>query len=211
MGIREEKRKQRLSLLIQTEKKHWNEGRFYIAGMDEAGRGPLAGPVVAACAVMPHDRLILGVDDSKKLSEKRREDLYSKVTETALDWSVGIVDQNAIDQINILNAAKLAFARALDGLRVKPDHIYTDAMGIVTEIPYTSVVKGDSKIYCIAAASIIAKVTRDGIMRKYDEQYPNYGFAKHKGYGTKEHYDALRRYGVTDLHRKSFLKKFFEV
>lgn len=210
MGKREEAQREKLELLTSYERFHWEQQQM-IAGIDEAGRGPLAGPVVAACVVMPADDLILGIDDSKKISEKRREALYDIITEKAVDWSVGIVDHKVIDEINILNAARLSFEKALRGLKsVVPDHVYTDAMDIKTEIPYTSLIKGDAKVYTIAAASIIAKVTRDRMMRQYDEQYPEYLFAKHKGYGTKVHYEAIRKYGILEIHRKTFLRKILD-
>ncbi len=207
MGKREEKQKEKLVVMTEYEKFHWAKGQYLIAGIDEAGRGPLAGPVVAACVIMPKDDLILGIDDSKKISEKRREALYELIVEKAVDYSISVVDNNIIDEINILNAARMAFKNALNGLHVRPEHVYTDAMNLETEIPYTSLIKGDAKVYTIAAASILAKVTRDAIMRRYDEEYPQYLFAKHKGYGTKAHYDAIREYGILDIHRKTFLKK----
>ncbi|MDL2237271.1 ribonuclease HII [Christensenellaceae bacterium OttesenSCG-928-K19] len=206
---REEKLKRRLMEMTEYEKPHWGADE-HVAGIDEAGRGPLAGPVVAACVVMPPDDLILGVDDSKKISEKKREMLYDIITEKALDYAVCIIDERVIDEINILNAARRAFLGALNGLTLTPHHVYTDAMELETDFPCTAVVKGDAKIYTIAAASIIAKVTRDRIMAEFDKEYPEYHFAKHKGYGTKAHYEALEKYGVLPIHRKTFLKKILE-
>ncbi|MEA4853576.1 MAG: ribonuclease HII [Christensenella sp.] len=207
MGKREEKQREKLFLMTEYEKQHWQRKEYLIAGLDEAGRGPLAGPVVAACVIMPHDDLILGIDDSKKLSEKRREFLYDLILEKAVDYSIGVVDNKTIDEINILNAARKAFQMALDGLVVRPDFVYTDAMRIQTDLPYLSLVKGDAKVYTIAAASIVAKVTRDRMMLEYDKKYPEYYFAKHKGYGTKLHYEAIQKYGILEIHRRSFLKK----
>ncbi len=210
MGVREEKLQARLDEMTVIEKAHWNAGERYIAGLDEVGRGPLAGPVVVACVIMPPDRLVMGVDDSKKLSEKRRGKLYEQIVEVAIDYSVCCVDEKQIDEINILNATKQAFYGALAGMRVAPDHVYTDAMPMEIDMPCHPVVKGDSKIYSVAAASIVAKVTRDRIMQEYDEQYPGYQFAQHKGYGTKAHYEAIAQHGILDIHRKSFLKKILE-
>ena len=207
MGKREEKQREKLFLMTEYEKQHWQRKEYLIAGLDEAGRGPLAGPVVAACVIMPHDDLILGIDDSKKLSEKRREFLYDLILEKAVDYSIGVIDNKTIDEINILNAARKAFQMALDGLVVRPDFVYTDAMRIQTDLPYLSLVKGDAKVYTIAAASIVAKVTRDRMMLEYDKKYPEYYFAKHKGYGTKLHYEAIQKYGILEIHRRSFLKK----
>ncbi len=196
-----------LAEITKYEKHHWDNGEYLIAGIDEAGRGPLAGPVVAACVIMPHDDLIEGINDSKKLSEKKREQLFDKILQKAVDYNVSIVDNNIIDEINILKSARLAFENALLGLKVKPTHIYTDYMEITTDIPYTSLTKGDAKVYNIAAASIIAKVTRDNIMREYALKYPEYLLEKHKGYGTKAHIEAIKKYGITPIHRKTFLTK----
>jgi ribonuclease HII len=210
MGKRIEAQRERLLQMTEYERAHWEKGEYLIAGVDEAGRGPLAGPVVAACVIMPSDDLILGINDSKKISEKRREALYDEILQKAVDYSVGIVDHKTIDEINILNAARLAFQKALEGLKIDPEYIYTDAMEIQADVPVTALIKGDAKVYTIAAASIVAKVTRDRIMREYDRVYPQYLFAKHKGYGTKEHYEAIRNYGISEIHRKTFLKKILE-
>lgn len=203
-----EKELQRLTELKQIEENLHSQGIEYICGIDEAGRGPLAGPVVVAAAIMPKDSMIEGVNDSKKVSEKKREALYEKITEEAIAWGVGIIDQKEIDRINILNATKEGLTEAVKSLNVKPDRIIVDALnGIDTlGIPYTSIIKGDAKCYSIAAASIIAKVTRDRIMRQWDEIYPQYGFEKHKGYGTKAHIEAIKEYGLCPLHRLSFTK-----
>ncbi len=182
----------------------------YICGIDEAGRGPLAGPVVVAAVVMPRDSMIEGVNDSKKVSEKKREELYDKIIEEAISYGVGIIDEKEIDKINILEATKKGLTTSLQELKVKPNLILVDALkGIDTlGIPYQSIIKGDALCYSISAASIIAKVTRDRIMRQWDEIYPQYGFEKHKGYGTKAHIDAIKEYGLCPIHRKSFTKNF---
>ena len=162
--------------------------------------------------ILPRNSMIEGVNDSKKVSEKKREVIYEKIIEEAISYSVGIVDQNKIDEINILNATKLALTNALRELTVKPDVILVDALtGIDTlGVPYISEVKGDAKEYSIAAASIIAKVTRDRMMREWDEAYPEYGFAKHKGYGTAAHIQAIRENGICSLHRKTFVKNILK-
>ena len=180
-----------------------------ICGTDEAGRGPLAGPVVVAAVIMPRDSMIEGVNDSKKVSEKKREELYEIITKEAISYGVGIIDQKEIDRINILNATKEGLTMSIKELSPRPDKIIVDALkGIDTlGIPYDSIIKGDAKCYSIAAASIIAKVTRDRIMRTWDEVYPQYGFCRHKGYGTAEHIAAIKEYGICPLHRLSFVKK----
>lgn len=182
----------------------------YICGIDEAGRGPLAGPVVVASVIMPKDSMIEWVNDSKKVSEKRREELYDIITKEAISYGIAIIDEEVIDEINILNATKKGLTDSLKELEVKPDLIMVDALnGIDTlQIPYMSLIKGDAKCYSIAAASILAKVTRDRIMRKYDELYPEYGFAGHKGYGTAAHISKIKEIGPCPIHRKSFIKNF---
>ncbi len=201
---------ERLNKLKEFEQKLYNNGIKTIVGIDEAGRGPLAGPVVVGAVIMKPESFIEGVNDSKKVSEKKRELLYEKITEEAIDWSVGIVSQEEIDEINILNATKKALKMAIMNLKVKPERIVVDALEHMDTcgIPYTSIIKGDAKVYSISAASIIAKVTRDRIMREYDGIYPEYGFAKHKGYGTVAHIQAIKEYGPCVLHRKSFIKNF---
>ena len=206
-----EKELERLTILKQIEEEIYNkEDVKYICGIDDAGRGPLAGPVVVASVIMPKDSMIEGVNDSKKVSEKKREKLYEEITNTAIAWGVGIIDQREIDEINILNATKKGLTNSLKELEIKPDLILVDALTNINTlgIPYRSIIKGDAKSYSIAAASIIAKVTRDRIMRQWDELYPEYGFEKHKGYGTKMHIDAIKEYGPCPLHRKSFIKNF---
>ncbi len=203
-----EKEVARLTELKAYETGLYKSGLKYIAGIDEAGRGPLAGPVVVGVAIMKPESFIEGVNDSKKISEKKRELLYEQITNEAVDWAVGIIDQKEIDEINILNATKKALTMAISNLKVKPERILVDALEHIDtcKIPYTSIIKGDAKIYSISAASIIAKVTRDRIMREYDEIYPQYGFNAHKGYGTAKHMQAIREYGPCPLHRKSFIK-----
>ena len=200
---------ERLIKLSEYEKKCYENGYKYIAGRDEAGRGPLAGPVVAAAVILPKDCLIEGVNDSKKVSEKKREKLYDVIIQNAVAWGVGIMDNNVIDEINILNATRKAMHTAIEELQVKPDYILIDAEKKVDTngIPYLPIIKGDALSISIAAASIIAKVTRDRMMREYDKIFPMYGFEKHKGYGTKAHVEAIRENGLCMIHRKSFCTK----
>ena len=203
-----EKEEERLKNLKQIEKELHEKGFKNICGIDEAGRGPLAGPVVVAGVIMPEDSMIEGVNDSKKVSEKKREKLYELIIEEAISYSVGIVDQNEIDRINILNATKAGLTEAVRTLKVKPELILVDALTNIDTcgVPYKSIIKGDAKSYSIAAASIIAKVTRDRIMREWDKVYPQYGFEKHKGYGTAAHISAIKENGLCPLHRLSFVK-----
>ncbi len=208
-----EKELLRLQELKKIEEDIYSQGKIkYICGIDEAGRGPLAGPVVVASVIMPRDSMIEGVNDSKKVSEKKREKLYDEIIENAISYSVGIVDQKEIDRVNILNATKAGLTESIKGLKVKPDIILVDALkGIDTcEIPYESIIKGDAKCYSIAAASIIAKVTRDRIMRQWHEIYPEYNFIQHKGYGTAAHIAAIKEYGLCPLHRLSFVKNIIK-
>ena len=213
-----EKEELRLKDIKKIEEELYLEGVTSIAGIDEAGRGPLAGPVVVACVMMPRESMIEGVNDSKKVSEKKREKLYDIIIEEAIAYGVGIIPQEEIDRINILNATKEGLTTAIKemeknlkkkGLGLdKPDIILVDALTKIDtdHIPYKSIIKGDAKSYSIAAASIIAKVTRDRIMRQWDEVYPMYGFSKHKGYGTAAHIEAIKEYGLCPLHRRSFVK-----
>ncbi len=205
-----EKEIERLTNLKQMEKELYQKGFQHICGIDEAGRGPLAGPVVVAGVIMPKDSMIEGVNDSKKVTEKRREKLYDQILEEAISYSVSIIGQDIIDQINILNATKQGVTKVVEELESKPDLILVDALtGIDTKgIPYDAIVKGDAKCYNIAAASIVAKVTRDRIMRQWDEIYPQYGFSGHKGYGTAKHIEAIKEYGLCPIHRRSFTKNF---
>ena len=203
-----EKEIERLNNLKSIENSLYNEDVKYICGIDEAGRGPLAGSVVVASVIMPKDSMIEGVNDSKKVSEKKRERLYEEIINNAISWGVGIIDEKRIDEINILNATKEGLTTSLLKLSQKPDLILVDALKDINTlgIKYQSIIKGDAKCYSIAAASIIAKVTRDRIMRNWDEVYPQYGFAGHKGYGTAAHMAAIRENGPCELHRKSFIK-----
>lgn len=187
------------------------DGYEIVCGVDEAGRGPLAGPVYAAAVILPKGHIIEGVNDSKKLSEKKRDELFDKVIEECAAYSVGIATEQEIDEINILQATFLAMRRAVEGLNVKPDIALIDGNKTPgLDIEQRAIVKGDGKSANIAAASIIAKVSRDRYMLEMAEKYPEYQFEKHKGYGTKLHYEMLEKYGVSPIHRKTFLKKFFE-
>ena len=205
-----EKELERLTNLKEIEKEIYKKGFENICGIDEAGRGPLAGPVVVAGVIMPKDSMIEGVNDSKKVSEKKREKLYDLIIEEAISYSVAIIKEDVIDDINILNATKQGVTQVVDNLDVKPDLIIVDALTNINTrgIPYDSIIKGDAKCYNIAAASIIAKVTRDRIMRQWDEIYPQYGFISHKGYGTAKHIAAIKEYGLCPIHRRSFTKNF---
>jgi ribonuclease HII len=196
--------------LTYEERKLLNDGYELLAGVDEAGRGPLAGPVVAACVIFPKDLYLDGIDDSKKLSAKKREKVYRDIMSTALSVGVGIVDHETVDHINILNATCLAMRKAIMQCCVKPDILLIDA--VVMEdcgLPLISFIKGDERSHCIAAASIIAKVTRDREMLRLHEIYPQYGFGKHKGYGTAEHIGLIRKLGISPIHRRTFCSKFF--
>ena len=205
-----EKEEQRLLILKEQEKQLREKGFKAICGIDEAGRGPLAGPVVVASVIMPENSMIEGVNDSKKISEKKREKLYDQILEEAISYGVGIIGQDEIDEINILNATKKALTLSLKELTTKPDLIIVDALTHIDTmgIPYESIIKGDAKCYSIASASIIAKVTRDRIMREWNSVYPEYGFIQHKGYGTAKHISAIKEYGLCPIHRKSFTKNF---
>jgi ribonuclease HII len=201
------KEEQRLELITYFEKEGHEKGYVYIGGIDEAGRGPLAGPVVAAVVVFDKDTKIEGINDSKKLSEKKRDELFEIIKEKAIDYGIGIVNNEEIDEYNILNATYMAMKKALNCLKKSPDYLLIDATTIPNvDIPQNPIIKGDSKSISIAAASILAKVTRDSIMYEYDKIYPEYGFAKHKGYGTADHYKAIEECGITPIHRRSFLK-----
>ena len=205
-----EKEFERWTKIKEVEKDLYNKGFKNICGIDEAGRGPLAGPVVVAGVIMPKDSMIEWVNDSKKVTERRREILYEKIKEEAISYSIAVIDHNIIDDINILNATKQGVTEVVDGLDVKPDLIIVDALTHINTrgIPYEPIIKGDAKCYNIAAASILAKVTRDRIMRQWDEIYPQYGFAAHKGYGTAKHIAAIKEYGLCPIHRITFTKHF---
>ena len=181
----------------------------YICGIDEVGRGPFAGPVVAGAVILPKDCGILYINDSKKLSPKRREEVNSLILDRALAWAVGVVDNTVIDEINILQATYEAMRRAIKDLSIKPDILLNDAVTIPgVDIKQVPIVKGDAKSISIGAASIVAKVYRDSLMKEYDEKYPGYGFATNMGYGTKEHIAALKKMGPTPIHRKTFIHKY---
>lgn len=182
----------------------YNNGINFIAGIDEVGRGPLVGPVVTAAVILPKDFYDERINDSKKLTEKKRELLYDVIMENAISVGVGISSENVIDEINILNATKRAMLEAVNNLSVKPEHLLIDAVKLNTDIPQTSIIKGDAKSESIAAASIIAKVTRDRMMVELDKIHPEYDFKHNKGYGTKKHIEAIRKYGIIKEHRKTF-------
>ncbi len=195
--------------MSEYEKKFRARGLKLIAGMDEAGRGPLAGPVVAACVILDPERPVYGVNDSKKLSPKRRAELKAEIEKKALAIGVGIVDEKTIDEINILEATKLAMKQAVQNLGVLPEILLIDALTLKDlPIPQEGIIKGDAKSVSIAAASIIAKETRDAMLMELDQQYPEYGFASHKGYGTPQHIQAIKEYGPLPVHRRSFIKNF---
>lgn len=193
---------------FEYEKKANAQGYTLVCGVDEAGRGPLAGPVCAAAVILPLDCEISGLNDSKKLSEKKREALYDVILEKAVSYSIAFGTLEEIEEHNILNATYLAMNRAIEGLKIRPDYALIDGNRVPTAItvPCETIVKGDSHSCSIAAASILAKVTRDRLLLEYDEKYPEYGFAAHKGYGTAAHYSAIKEHGITPVHRRSFLK-----
>lgn len=191
--------------LYQYEKELWKNGINLIAGMDEVGRGPLIGPVVTACVILPKDFVLEGLTDSKKLSEKKREEFYDYIMEHAISVGIGMMDEKVIDEVNIYEATKLAMYQAVEKSKVKPEHVLIDAMKLdKLEMPSTSIIKGDAKSISIAAASVIAKVTRDRMMIELDKKYPMYGFKSHKGYPTKKHIEAIKEYGLINGYRKTF-------
>lgn len=199
----------RLKNMLEIENRLYEKGYNYICGVDEAGRGPLCGPVVAAAVILKKDSVIEGVNDSKKLSEKKREKLYDDIIQNAVAVGVGISGVDVIEEVNILNATKQAMIEAINNLKIAPDYALIDGnQPIDISIPFETVVSGDAKSESIAAASIIAKVTRDRMLIEYDKTYPEYGFAKHKGYGTKAHIEAIKEHGITPIHRPSFCTKF---
>ena len=192
---------------LQYENKMLAHGYKLVAGVDEVGRGPLAGPVCVACVIMPLDDIIDGIDDSKKLSEKKREKLFDQIIQKAICYNIEFVDEKIIDKINILEATKLAMKNAIDTMKIKPDIVLVDAVkNLDVNVPTLPIIHGDALSYNIASASILAKVTRDRLMCEVAKKYPEYGFEKHKGYGTKAHIDAIKKYGVLDIHRKTFLR-----
>ena len=209
---REENLKQKLEEMLSYERALWDGGVKNVAGVDEVGRGPLAGPVCAACVVLPPDFDVTGINDSKKLSEKKRAALFDLIIEKAVAYGIGTAGEREIDEINILNAAFLAMTRAVDALTIRPDFCYVDGNQKIKglKIPCEAIVKGDGKCPSIAAASILAKVSRDNFMNTLDEQYPQYNFKKHKGYGTAEHIELIKKFGSADIHRTSFLKNIIK-
>lgn len=190
--------------LYKYEKELYKSGCKYIGGVDEVGRGPLIGSVVAACVILPHDFVLEGLTDSKKLSEKKRDEFYKIIWDKATSIGIGIVDEKVIDEVNIYEATKIAMKKAISDTDIKADHVLIDAMPLDIDVPTTSIIKGDAKSISIAAASVIAKVTRDRMMYELDKIYPVYGLASNKGYGTKKHIDAIKKYGITKYHRLSF-------
>lgn len=205
--LAQEKEIERLRQMSKYEKEAYLHGYQYVAGIDEAGRGPLAGPVVAACVMLPVDCLIEGLNDSKKLNAAQREKLYEIILEKCVSMGIGIVDEKCIDKINILNATKLAMKNAIEQIKPQPDMLLIDAVRLKdVDIAQLPVIKGDALSVSIAAASIIAKVTRDRLIVEADSIYPQYGFKKHKGYGTEEHMNAIKKFGICPIHRISFVK-----
>ena len=192
--------------LYQYENELYDKGIKYIGGVDEVGRGPLIGPVVTACVVLPKDFKLEGLTDSKQLSEKKRDKFYEYIKENAIACEVGIIGPEIIDEVNIYEATKLAMIQAIDKVKekIKLEHVLIDAMPLELDIPSTSIIKGDAKSITIAAASVIAKVTRDRMMYELDEKYPEYGFKNHKGYTTKKHIEAINRYGLIEGYRKTY-------
>ena len=200
--------------LYKYEKELYKQGINYIGGVDEVGRGPLIGPVVTACVVLPKDFILVGLNDSKQLSEKKRDEYYKYIKENALACEVGIIGPEIIDEVNIYEATKLAMKQAIDKVnkKIKLEHVLIDAMPLELDIPTTSIIKGDAKSISIAAASVIAKVTRDEMMYELDKIYPQYGFKSHKGYPTKKHIEAINQYGLIEGYRKTYgpVKKIIE-
>lgn len=190
--------------LLAYEKELYKKGIKYIAGVDEVGRGPLIGPVVAAAVILPVNYTLKGLTDSKKLSEKKRNIFYKIIKQDAISIGVGIISEDKIDEVNIYEATKLAMKDAINKLKIKPEHILIDAMPLDLEIPTTSIIKGDAKSESIAAASVIAKVTRDSMMYELDKKYPMYGFGNHKGYPTKKHIEAINEFGLIPGYRKTY-------
>ena len=204
-----EKEKIRLETICEYEKEYHSKGYVHIAGIDEVGRGPLAGPVVSCAVILPKDAYIEGINDSKKLSPKKREEIFIEIKKQAIDIGIGIVEPKQIDEINILNATKLSMKIALHNLKTKPDYLFIDALTLHdVNIPQLDIIKGDEKSISISAASIVAKVTRDAIMQDYHKIYPNYNFNSNKGYGSKDHIEGIKKHGLCPIHRRSFVKKF---
>lgn len=190
--------------LYKYENELWNDGINYIGGVDEVGRGPLIGPVVTACVILPKDFYLEGLTDSKKLTEKKREKYFDYIVNNCISYGIGIVDADVIDEVNIFEATKIAMKQAIDNCSIKPEHVLIDAMKLELDIPSTSIIKGDAKSISIAAGSVVAKVTRDRMMIELDKKYPMYGFKSHKGYPTKKHVEAIYQYGLIDGYRKTY-------
>ena len=190
--------------LYKYERELYEKGLHYIGGVDEVGRGPLIGSVVAACVVLPDDFVLEGLTDSKKLSEKKRDEFYKVIKEKAIAIGVGIVSEKVIDEVNIYEATKIAMKEAIKNTNIKIDHVLIDAMPLDIDIPTTSIIKGDAKSISIAAASVIAKVERDHMLYAIDKEYPMYDLKNNKGYGTKKHLEAIKKYGITKYHRLSY-------
>lgn len=190
--------------LLEYEKDLYKKGIELIAGVDEVGRGPLCGPVVACACILPKNYKLDGLNDSKKLTEKKREQLYEVLVNESISYGIGIISPKRIDEVNIYQATKEAMYEAINNLNPKPEHVLIDAMPLDLDVPSTSIIKGDAKSLSIAAASVIAKVTRDRMMIELDKKYPEYGFASHKGYPTKKHIEAVKQYGVLDFYRFTF-------
>ena len=202
---RAQKECERLHRMYAYERAAAEAGRTVVAGVDEAGRGPLAGPVAVAAVILPHEAHLPHINDSKKLSAAVREALYEQIVSAAISYHVTLIDAETIDRMNILQATRMGMYEAIASLSPTPEEVLIDAVELPKlTMPSNSIIKGDAKSASIAAASILAKVTRDHLMEQYDTEYPHYGFAKHKGYGTQEHIDAIRKYGVCPIHRKSF-------
>ncbi|MGD0035660.1 MAG: ribonuclease HII [Bacteroidota bacterium] len=190
---------------LEIERTLWLQGIGRIAGVDEAGRGPLAGPVIAAAVIFPKESIVDGVDDSKKCTAKQREELFELIMEKAISVGIGIVDHEVIDRINILQATILAMRKSIENLNIQPEYALIDGNSFKHEtLRFQNIISGDAKSFTIAAASIVAKVTRDRLMRELDIRFPQYGFARHKGYGTRQHIEAIRMYGLCEIHRRSF-------
>ena len=199
-----QRERERLDAMYVYERAAVAAGHTLVAGVDEAGRGPLAGPVAVAAVILPHEAHLPRINDSKKLSAAVREELFAQISDIAISYHVALIDAETIDRMNILQATRMGMYEAIAALTPAPDEVLIDAVQLKLSMPSQSIIKGDAKSASIAAASILAKVTRDRLMDEYDSTYPNYGFAKHKGYGTREHIEAIRAYGVCPLHRKSF-------
>lgn len=203
--------KKRMEMMFSYENEAWSNGMTCVAGLDEAGRGPLVGPVVAASVVLDPKYDWSGINDSKKLSAQKRNEFYDAIINNAISFGIGIASHQEIDEINILNATKLAMTRAIESMQIQPDFLLLDAVSLKNiSINQSAIIKGDSKSASIAAASILAKVTRDRMLEALDTLYPEYGFSQHKGYGTEQHYSAIKKHGLIPEHRRSFLKSIVD-